>query len=80
MKDVTLTDGTFIPKGTIVCLPGHAIHHDHELFENPETFNPLRFVDREDKRDQHGNTRNQMVTVNAESLGFGLGRSAWYVA
>ncbi|KAL4068774.1 cytochrome P450 [Scleroderma yunnanense] len=75
MKDVTLTDGTLIPKGTIVCVPGHAVHHDYEVYENPEAFDPLRFVNLEDKQGG-GNTRYQMVSVNAESLGFGLGRAA----
>ena len=78
MRDISLTDGSFIPKGAIICFPAHAIHRDNEVYENPGTFNPLRFVNREGQ-DQCDNTRNQMVTVSAEFLGFGLGRSAWYV-
>ncbi|KAL4063965.1 cytochrome P450 [Scleroderma yunnanense] len=75
MKDVTLSDGTIIPKGIDVCIPGHAIHHDDDVYENPETFNPFRFVNVEDE-EGGGNTRNQMVAVHSEFLGFGLGKLA----
>ncbi|KAG6332129.1 hypothetical protein ID866_6959 [Astraeus odoratus] len=75
MKNITLSDGTFIPKGTYVAVPSHAIHNDSELYENPDTFDPFRFVELRSKDED--NTRYQMVSVNPESLGFGLGTPAW---
>jgi len=77
VKDVTLSDGTLIPEGTHVSIPTYAIHHDRNVYENPETFDPLRFVHLQDKLG--GGTRYQMVAVHSESLGFGLGKAAWHV-
>lgn len=74
VRDVTLSDGTLIPEGTHVSIPTYAIHHDRNVYENPETFDPLRFVHLQDKLG--GGTRYQMVAVHPESLGFGLGKAA----
>ncbi|GAA6017347.1 hypothetical protein JCM10207_005602 [Rhodosporidiobolus poonsookiae] len=40
-------NGYFIPKGTIVLANHWAIHLDPELYPDPETFNPERFLDRD---------------------------------
>ncbi|KAL4068764.1 cytochrome P450 [Scleroderma yunnanense] len=74
VRDVTLSDGTLIPEGTHVSIPTYAIHHDHSIYEHPETFDPFRYVHLQDK--SGGGTRYQMVAVNPESLGFGLGKPA----
>ncbi|KIM55430.1 hypothetical protein SCLCIDRAFT_1150094 [Scleroderma citrinum Foug A] len=74
VRDVTLSDGTLIPEGTHVSIPTYAIHHDHNVYENPEIFDPFRFVRLQDKLG--GGTRYQMVAVHPESLGFGLGKAA----
>ncbi|KAG6332745.1 hypothetical protein ID866_6343 [Astraeus odoratus] len=74
LKDITLSDGTLIPKGTYVAVPAHAIHHDACIYENPHAFEPFRFAD---MREQQGeSSRHQMVAVSPESLAFGCGKAA----
>ncbi|KAF2827278.1 cytochrome P450 [Ophiobolus disseminans] len=37
--------GYFIPAGTIVIMNTWGLHHDTEQYEDPEAFNPMRFVE-----------------------------------
>lgn len=39
----------FIPKGTVVLFNVWAMHHDHEKWSHPNTFDPTRFLDSEGK-------------------------------
>ncbi|KAI5995321.1 cytochrome P450 [Pisolithus orientalis] len=73
LKDITLSDGTFIPKGTYVCVASHAIHHDPCIYEDPDTFDPYRYVKLQDK--QGDSSRYQLVAVSPESLMFGIGKA-----
>lgn len=43
--DVTLPDGRIIPKDTIVSVNVWQINRDPDVWENPDTFNPDRFMD-----------------------------------
>lgn len=78
LQDAKLSDGTVIPKGTFVSLPTYAIHHDHDIYEHPDVFDPLRFVRLEDTK-QGPEAKFQLVAVSRDSLTFGFGKSAWYV-
>lgn len=42
-----------IKKGEIICVPIYAIHHDPELFPEPDQFKPERFAD-ENKKQKDG--------------------------
>ncbi|KAI6043533.1 cytochrome P450 [Pisolithus marmoratus] len=75
LRDMRLSDGTMIPKGTVVSFPMYAIHHDQDIYEDPDVFDPLRFVRLEDTR-QDPDSRFQLVSVSRESLTFGLGKMA----
>ncbi|KIK25892.1 hypothetical protein PISMIDRAFT_96212, partial [Pisolithus microcarpus 441] len=75
LQDAKLSDGTVIPKGTFVSLPTYAIHHDHDIYEHPDVFDPLRFVRLEDTK-QGPEARFQLVAVSRDSLTFGFGKSA----
>jgi len=41
-------DGLFIPKGMNIRVPVFAIHHDHSIWPEPETFRPERFLKEEE--------------------------------
>lgn len=44
MEDVDL-NGIFIPKGTRVTVDMHTMHYSPMLWQDPEVFNPDRFLD-----------------------------------
>ncbi|KAI6028873.1 cytochrome P450 [Pisolithus orientalis] len=72
MSDITLADGTFIPQGTFLAFPAHAMHHDDAVYENPNVFKPFRFADMRNK--EFEGSRHQMVAITPDLLSFGLGR------
>ncbi|KAI9571035.1 cytochrome P450 [Boletus coccyginus] len=74
IKDFTFSDGTFIPKGTLVVVPSRCLHLDNEHYENAHVFDPFRFSD---MRDEEGEgTKHHFVSTSMEYLPFGLGRHA----
>ena len=44
MNDVTLHDGTHIPRGTLVGVLSYTMHHDDALYADADTFDPFRFA------------------------------------
>lgn len=42
--DVQVPSGYFIPKGTNILIHIYDLHHNHDIFPNPEEFNPDRFL------------------------------------
>ena len=75
MKDVTLSDGTFVPKGTLVVAPQYAVHHDKRNYSEPYTFRPDRFAREHSPR----GWGPQYVTTTTDFIPFGHGKHAWYV-
>ncbi|KAI9735351.1 MAG: hypothetical protein M1818_006546 [Claussenomyces sp. TS43310] len=72
-EDVTLSDGTKIPKGAILGVPITAMT-DGKYQEDPLTFNGHRFYD---KRQQDGNeSKFQFVTTSNDFIAFGHGKHA----
>ncbi|KIK15500.1 hypothetical protein PISMIDRAFT_16470 [Pisolithus microcarpus 441] len=51
MKDLTLSDGTFVPKGTHLCVPTYVVHRDSAVYDSPGVFNPFRFCQLSDDED-----------------------------
>ena len=90
MRDVILSDGTFIPVGTVTAIAADARHLDPTLYgKEPETFDPWRFlkakeregvpnVDDINEGDEEGEQeiRNRVVSVNEDWLVFGYGKHA----
>ncbi|KAF8844224.1 cytochrome P450, partial [Paxillus ammoniavirescens] len=74
MKDFTFSDGTVLPKGTIVTIASEATHLDNEIYENAKIFDPLRFAN---MRDEDGEgTKHSFASTTTEYLLFGHGRQA----
>lgn len=72
-KDITLSDGTLLPKGTITLLSSESMW-DPSIYPNPETFDPYRFLK---LRETPGHeTSAQLVSPSPEHLGFGYGNHA----
>ncbi|KAH9836319.1 cytochrome P450 [Rhodofomes roseus] len=72
MQDYTFSDGTFIPKGTKVAIPMHAIHHDEDIYPHADVFDPWRWS--EIRKDDTEATKFQMVSTGPEHVAFGHGR------
>jgi hypothetical protein len=82
--------GWTLPKGSFVTLNLEGTHHCQDLFENPQSYDPLRYSrmreawdakpDEEKKNEPEEGTRIRglgMVTTSAQHLAFGHGRHAW---
>jgi cytochrome P450 len=70
LTNVTLSDGTIIPKGYKVNVESRL--HDPTLYPNPEKFEPDRFLKLRDT----GSSKWQYITTSPEHMGFGYGRHA----
>ncbi|KAF5649976.1 ent-kaurene oxidase [Fusarium sp. NRRL 52700] len=74
IADMTLPDGTFVPKGTKLEINTCSIHKDHELYENPEEFDGLRF---HKWRKTPGKEKKYMYSSSGtDDLSWGFGRHA----
>lgn len=61
--------GYFIPKGTTIIMNSWAIQHDPDEYQDPETFNPSRFLNNE-----FGVLEGKDTTGRKQSYAFGAGR------
>lgn len=76
MIDYTFSDGTFIPKGTLLAAPVHPIVSDERIYSNPEVFDGFRFSN---LREQEGESaKHHSSNTGTEYLHFGHGHHAWY--
>ncbi|KAK7462853.1 hypothetical protein VKT23_007429 [Stygiomarasmius scandens] len=75
LKDFTFSDGTQVPAGTIITATPHAVHHDKNVYSNPDQFDGFRFAA---KRDEEGESiKHQMTTPDEKNwLLFGTGHHA----
>ena len=78
-SDVTLADGTVIPKGTLVSAAPYAVHHDDTVYPNANTFDPFRFVRMREAEGDGEGSKYQYANTSPEYLAFGHGRHAWCV-
>ena len=77
MKDTTLRDGTFIPRGTFVGAPFVAMHFDDALYARADAFDPFRFARMRERAGE--GAKHQFVNTSAAYIPFGHGKHAWYV-
>ncbi|EJT96539.1 cytochrome P450 [Dacryopinax primogenitus] len=71
MKDLTLSDGTFVPKGASVVMNLWGIHHDPTIFPKPLEFDPLRYSRRIEAGESEAG--NSLATASGEFLFWGGG-------
>ena len=75
MQPLTLSDGTSLPRGAIVCVPVHQVTHDPNIWIDPERFDGFRFFKLRNANVSR-DAEFQFAAVNTNSLGFGYGRFA----
>lgn len=75
MRDITLSDGTKIPKGTRFAFPGHQHAMDPEVNENPEQFDPMRAYRKRQLSEENYN-RFHAAQPNSTAMTFGYGTQA----
>ncbi|KAI6165104.1 cytochrome P450 [Pisolithus thermaeus] len=73
LKDFTFSDGRVIPRGCSIAAPSCAVHHDEEIYEKPEIFDPFRYVR---LRGDGYDIKQQMVSLSSDFLTFGHGKHA----
>jgi len=73
-KDITLSNGTCIPAGTIVPAAPPFEHMDPDHYSNPQDFYPWRFSDMREKDGEE--LRHQFVSTSVDYLPFGYGKYA----
>ncbi|KAJ1328953.1 ent-kaurene oxidase [Microdochium nivale] len=81
LHDITLSDGTVLPRGSRLVVPQQGVNMDPELYPEPEKYNPYRFRDirsgaAADKLGYSNTEQYQFISVNKEHTGFGFGRHA----
>ena len=80
-RDITLSDGTFLPKGTLVSGALNATHLDGDNFADATKFDGFRFARLRTVDVERGasGSRHLYVSTSPRDIGFGLGRQAWCV-
>ncbi|KAF8185937.1 cytochrome P450, partial [Pholiota molesta] len=76
VEDYKFSSGVVIPKGTTVGVATLPAHMKDSVYEDPENFDPFRFVKMKGRVAEGAAKRFDMVSTNCESLGFGHGRHA----
>ncbi|TFK79819.1 cytochrome P450 [Polyporus arcularius HHB13444] len=75
VKDVTLSDGTRIPKGTLVAAASVTAHTDDTRYPEPDVFDPFRFA-RMREGGVEDAVKHQLVNTSVDFLPFGHGKHA----
>lgn len=74
MVDITLSDGTFIPKGTLVVAAMAPVHYDESVYADPDVLEPFRFAKM--RGDDGEGLKHQLVNTSYNFLPFGHGKHA----
>ena len=72
MKDFTFSDGTTIPRGTLVSASSHNVHFDDKVYEDPLRFDGFRFSKMREASEKKVGVG--MVSSSPVHLPFGHGR------
>ncbi|GJJ15197.1 hypothetical protein Clacol_009473 [Clathrus columnatus] len=74
LKDFTFSDGTLIPKGSLLSVANRPIHRDEEKYPNGDKFDGFRFA--RIRAEDGLNTTHQFVNTSPDYIPFGHGRHA----
>ncbi|KAF8549780.1 cytochrome P450 [Imleria badia] len=74
LKDFTFSDGTFVPKGTMIAAASRSVHRDEAVYERALAFDPFRFAHLREEEDK--GVKHQYISTTPEYLPFGHGRHA----
>nr|VWO94144.1 Cyp51A [Ganoderma boninense] len=75
VKDITLNDGTSVPRGTLIQVAAHSVHLNEAYYKNADTFDPLRFARLRRKEGTQG-SKYLAASTTAEYIPFGHGHHA----
>ncbi|OSX67132.1 hypothetical protein POSPLADRAFT_1051287 [Postia placenta MAD-698-R-SB12] len=73
VQDITLSDGTYLPRGTMIVAASLGTHTDEKYYKNAEAFEPFRFSEMRMEGDA---VRKQYVNTSKEFIPFGHGKHA----
>ncbi|KIM22627.1 hypothetical protein M408DRAFT_282067 [Serendipita vermifera MAFF 305830] len=81
LKPYTFSNGVHIPKGHVVAAHLYATHFDEENYENPNTFDGFRFVEKKEEGEDGEKaaptkSKKTMYTTSRTYLSFGHGKHA----
>jgi len=77
VKDFTFSDGTVIPKGTLIFVAAGAIQRDDDFYEDAKVFNPWRFSDKRAQVESEAeDVKLRLESTSTEYLTFALGKRA----
>lgn len=82
LTDYTMSDGTFLPKGSFVSVNGDAVHFNDTNYAHAHDFDGFRFCKEDDEKAAavtEGSVKHHMVTTSVEYVPFGHGKHAWCV-
>ncbi|KAJ3543507.1 hypothetical protein NM688_g5847 [Phlebia brevispora] len=74
LKDLTFSDGTFIPADTILAAAATPTHMDPANYADPHIFDPWRFSNT--REESTGVWNRQYVSTSVDYMSFGLGKHA----
>jgi cytochrome P450 len=85
LKPFTFSNGFTAPAGSTVTNHLYALHHDEDIYHDPDQFNPFRWLEgREAQKEEDGEgkretaeTKKTMYTTSKTYLTFGHGKNAW---
>ena len=77
LQDYTLSDGTYLPAGTLVAGAALATHYDEKHYKRADVFEPFRFSDMSAEESER--TKHQFASTSPTYIPFGHGKHAWCV-